>query len=77
MFAERLEGVSPTCSPFATADGQIYLASAGKTYVIKASPTLEVLATNDLNDGSESSAAVANGHIFLKGKQFLFCIGKK
>jgi outer membrane protein assembly factor BamB len=77
MFVERLEGVSTTASPFVTADGRIYCASAGKSYVIKAGPKLEVLAVNDLGDGGPASAAVADGHIYLKGRRFLFCIGKK
>jgi outer membrane protein assembly factor BamB len=77
VFSERLNGVSTTCSPFSTADGRVYLPSSGKTFVIKPGPKLEVLATNDLNDGSEASAAVADGRIYLKGKQYLYCIGKK
>jgi outer membrane protein assembly factor BamB len=77
MFSERLSGVSTASSPFTTPDGRAYLASSGKSYVIKVGPKLEVLATNDLNDGSEASAAVANGRIFLKGRQNLYCVGKK
>jgi outer membrane protein assembly factor BamB len=77
VFTERLEGVSVSASPFTTPDGRIYCASAGKTYVIKAGPKLEVLAINDLGDGAHPSAAVANGRIYLKGRQYLYCIGKK
>ena len=76
VFSERLEGVASACSPFTTPDGRIYLASAGKTYVVKAGPKLEVLAVNDLGDGGEASAAVAGGRIYFKGRQYLYCIGK-
>jgi hypothetical protein len=38
---------------------------------------LDILATNELGDGSEASPAVADGRIFLKGRQHLYCIGKK
>ncbi len=81
VFSERLEGVSTASSPFTTPDGRIYLANAGKTFVLKAGPKLEVLATNDLGDVTDASAspsaAVADGHIYLKGRQYLHCIGKK
>jgi outer membrane protein assembly factor BamB len=77
VFGERLPGVSTAASPFATPEGRVYFASAGKSYVLKAGPQLEVLAVNDLGDGSQASPAVANGHIFLKGRRYLYCIGKK
>jgi outer membrane protein assembly factor BamB len=77
VFQERLEGVSTSASPFTTPDGRIYLASAGKSYVVRAGPKLEVLAINDLDDGAHPSAAVAGGRIYLKGRQYLYCIGTK
>jgi outer membrane protein assembly factor BamB len=76
VFTERLAGVSTSSSPLTTPEGRIYFASAGKSYVIKAGPNLEVLAVNDLGDGGPASPAVADGCIFLKGKQHLYCIGK-
>jgi len=79
LFDERLEGVSFLASPIATADGRIYLASASKTYVLKAGPKLEVLATNVIANGGDDgpSAAVANGRLFLKSSSQLICVGKK
>jgi outer membrane protein assembly factor BamB len=74
---QRLEGVSTSASPFTTPDGRIYLASAGKSYVVNTGPKPEVLAINDLGDGAHPSAAVAGGRIYLKGRQYLHCIGKK
>jgi outer membrane protein assembly factor BamB len=74
-YSERLVGVSSSCSPIATPDGRIYLASSGKSYVVKAGPTLEVLASSDLGDESQASAAVADGCLFLKGRRMLYCIG--
>src|SRR5262249_26264484 len=50
VFSERLAGVSTASSPVATTDGRIYLASGGKSYVLKAGPKLDVLAVNDLGD---------------------------
>jgi outer membrane protein assembly factor BamB len=77
VFSKRLDQVSTSSSPVATADGRIYLASAGKSYVLQAGPKGEVLATNDLGDGCPASPAVADGRLFLKGRQYLYCIGKK
>lgn len=36
IFEERLEGADPAISPVVTRDGRIYIASAGKTVVIRA-----------------------------------------
>jgi outer membrane protein assembly factor BamB len=75
-YKERLTGVSVDASPFSAGD-RVYCASAGKTFVVKGGPAFEVLATNDLGDPSQASAAVADGRIILKGTKTLFCIGTK
>jgi outer membrane protein assembly factor BamB len=77
VYSERLPGVSMHASPIAAPDGRIYLASAGKTYVIKAGEKFEILATNDLGDDSQASPAVADGKMFLKGRKMLYCVGEK
>jgi outer membrane protein assembly factor BamB len=76
-YAERLEDVSTSSSPVATPDGRIYCASAGRSYVVRAGPKFEVLATNDLNDRSDASPAVADGKIFLRGRNYLWCVGPR
>jgi hypothetical protein len=53
VYEERLARVSPCSSPIATADGRLYLASSGRSYVVKAGPKFELLATNELDDGPE------------------------
>ncbi len=77
VYAERLEGVSTSASPVVTADGRVYLASAGKSYVVKAGPKFELLAANDLGEPGPASPAVSGGRIYLKGNRSLFCVGKK
>jgi outer membrane protein assembly factor BamB len=77
VFDSRLEGMSPIVSPIVTADGRIYCASAGRSYVLRVGPKLEILATNDLDDLSPASPAVSEGRILLRGKNYLYCIGKK
>ena len=76
--ARRLEGISTTwASPIATPDGRIYFASAGKSYVVRAGPDVEVLGVNDLGDANHGSPAVAGGKMFLAGTKRLHAIGKK
>jgi outer membrane protein assembly factor BamB len=77
VLNERLIGLSTAASPIATADGRIYFASAGKSFVLRAGPKLDILATNDVGDGSDASPAVSDGKIVLKGSKFLYGIGKK
>ena len=77
VYTERLSGVSTSSSPVATPDGRVYLASAGKSYVLRAGPEPDVLAVNDLGDGGPASPAVSGGRLFLKGREWLFCVGAK
>jgi outer membrane protein assembly factor BamB len=81
LYTERLENVSKLASPIATADGRVYFASAGVSYVIEAGPTLKVLATNRIGQGSSGnnggSPAVANGRLYVRNFEFLYCIGDK
>jgi hypothetical protein len=69
--------VDAASSPILTPEGRLYFATAGKSVVIAAGPKFEILATNDLGDGSPASPAVANGRLYLKGARHLYCIGKK
>lgn len=77
VYSERLAGVSIHASPVAAPDGRIYFASAGRTFVVKAGPKFELLATNELGDEAQASPAVADGKLFLKGRKRLYCVGTK
>jgi outer membrane protein assembly factor BamB len=77
QYANRLNGISVSSSPIVTPDGKLYFASSGKTFVVQAGPKFELLATNDLGDPSSSSGAVSDGKLILKGRKYLFCVGKK
>ena len=77
VYSEPMPGYHFWASPVATADGLLYFATAGTSYVIKAGPKFEVVAKNDLGDMHFASAAVSDGKIFLRGNKFLFCIGRK
>ena len=73
----RVPGASTSASPFTTPEGRIYVASAGKSHVVRAGEKLELLASNDLGDPSSASPAVAGGRIYLRGQRYLWCIGAK
>ena len=77
VYSERLPGTSTHASPVAGPDGRIYLASAGKSYVVRAGEKFEILATNDLGDDSPASPAAADGRLYLKGRKALYCVGEK
>jgi len=64
-----------TASPVAV-DGKILLTSEdGDTFVIKAGPQHEVLATNSIEEPVFASPAISNGMIFIRGEKHLYCIG--
>ena len=72
-----LPGVSNWASLVATADGYIYVATGGKSYVIKAGPKPEIVGVNDLNDYNIGpSPAVTDGKLIIRGSTKLWCIGK-
>jgi len=77
VYAQKLPGVCGRASPVATADGRIYCASGGKSYVVQSGPEFKILGTSDLGDPNDASPAVADGKLFLRGRKFLFCIGQK
>jgi outer membrane protein assembly factor BamB len=78
IYTEEAKNVTPSASPIATPDGRIYFASSNRTYVIQAGPKYAVLAVNDLNDGPDyTTPAISGGRLFIKGKSYLWCIGKK
>ena len=78
VYSERLEGVSFLSSPVVTADGLVYFASGGRSYVIKPGPKLDVVGQGQLDLGDDGpSPAVSGGRLFLKSSGRIVCIGKK
>ncbi len=72
-WSERLAG-NFSSSPVA-AEGRIYFQNeAGVAFVVKASSTYELLATNDLGEKTLASPAVADGTLFIRGEGHLFKI---
>ena len=73
---QRVKPATYSSSPV-LADGKVYITNEdGLTTVLKAGPKFEVMSENDLNDYTLSSAAISDGHIFLRTEHFLYAIGK-
>jgi hypothetical protein len=80
-FEQRLQKITPSASPIVSADGRIYFVCPKRTFVIKASNSYELLATNDLEtDGGAqdyTTPAVSDGRFYFKGRSYLWCVGNK
>ena len=63
-----------TSSPWAH-DGKVFcMDEDGQTFVLKAGPELKVIGTNKLGEMFWSSVAIADGALYLRGVEHLFCI---
>jgi outer membrane protein assembly factor BamB len=64
-------------SSLVTAGGLVYFpADDGLTKVIKPGKEVEILSENPIGELTNSSPAISQGQIFLRGEKHLFCIGK-
>lgn len=78
VYSERLEGLSSNwASPVADGEGRLYFASAGVSCVVQAGAEFRLLATSDVGDPNDASAAISGGRIFLVGTRNVYCIGVK
>ena len=78
VYSARLPaGVELAASPILTPENNLLFASGGKSIVVPAGPKFDIAETNDLQDPSPASPAVAGGRIFIKGGKYLYCIGNK
>ncbi len=73
-FTERLPVPNVYASPVA-ADGRIYVVGReGTTAVLDAGPALKVLATNVLDDATDTTPALVDGELYLRGAKSLYRI---
>ena len=74
----RVEGaVGAYFSSPVAADGKIFLVNKdGKVAVLKAGADWEVLRINDLGEDSWATPAMADGRLYLRTQQALYCFGK-
>jgi len=74
---ERVEGVSGLYSSPVVVKDRIYWAGQnGVTLVIRPGNELEILARNSLDDGFDASPAVVGDELFLRGRQYLYCLSE-
>ena len=79
IYEERLERPAQFySSAIIHGENIYYLDRNGKTYVVRANPEFEVVATNDLSDGSQfnGSPAAAGNNLFIRSDKFLYCLGE-
>lgn len=75
---ERLIGLANVYSSPVAAAGRVYLtARNGTTLVLQHGKQLKPLATNRLNDRLDASPALAGNQLFLRGRQFLYCLAEE
>ncbi|MEX0675779.1 MAG: PQQ-binding-like beta-propeller repeat protein [Pirellulales bacterium] len=82
VWEERLKAAAGDnatwSSMILTADERIYvLNQVGDTFVLKASPKFELVATNSLGEPTNSSTAISDGEIFVRTHEHLWCIGRQ
>lgn len=76
LWQERLKGPF-SASPVA-ADGKIYAVNeAGVTFVVQLGEQPTVLGSNAINETVLATPAIANGAIYLRSDQHLYCISEK
>ena len=74
--AQRIEGVPNVFASPVAAAGKIFVVGReGATAVITPGPTLEVIATNTLDDHFDASPALVGSEIYLRGVKYLYSIG--
>ena len=77
IWLERLPEATFSSSPVLV-DGNVYAPSEqGVVFVFAADPTFKLLAQNNLGEVIRSTPAVADGRMYIRGQNHLFCIGKK
>ena len=82
IWEERLRGKGPnnaSWSSMVLAGDRIYILNqSSETFVLRASPTFQVLAVNSLEDElTNSSIAISNGEIFIRTHENLWCIASE
>ena len=80
-WEERLKGKGVSggsWSSMVLADGKIYaINQSADTFMLKASPKFELLATNSLGEMTQSSIAVSDGELFIRTYDHLWCISNE
>jgi outer membrane protein assembly factor BamB len=77
-WEERLAGSGQVTASPVLIDGKVYsINESGRMTVFEAAPKFNVLADNDLKEPVFATPAVADGKIFIRTANHLYCFGKK
>ncbi|MHC4878482.1 MAG: outer membrane protein assembly factor BamB family protein [Planctomycetota bacterium] len=79
VYEERVERAGQVYSSAVLANDRIYyLNRSGRTFVVSATPEFELLATNELRDGSQfnGSPVFDRSRLLIRSDRFLYCIGQ-
>jgi len=80
VWNERLNGTGPDSESWSSmvlsGDKLYHMNHSGDTFVLRANPRFEVIATNPLGEHSNSSVAISNGDIFLRTHKSLWCVSE-
>ena len=75
---KRLSGISNIYASPVAADGRIFITGRnGTTLVLKRAKDLEIIAINKLDERFDSSPALAGNQLFLRGNEYLYCVGSE
>ena len=75
--AQDLEGLGEIYASPVGAAGRVYLTGRnGSVLVIKKGPQLEKLAMNKLEDRMDASPAIVGNQLFLRGREYLYCLAQ-
>jgi outer membrane protein assembly factor BamB len=75
QYRERLSG---NCNSPIASDDRIYLSNNdGKTFVVKAGPKFELLATNELGERITATPAISGDELIYRTDSHLYLIGSK
>ncbi len=82
LFTERLVGKGGNSTKYFSSpvagDGKIYCCSqTGDVVVVKAGPTFEVLAANKLDSPINATPAIADGRVYIRTQDMIWCLGDK
>ena len=75
MWLERLGQRLHSASATGWGDYIYFPDNDGNTYVIKASPTFELVAKNVTGEEINASISISRGQLFLRDMKYLYCIG--
>ena len=81
VWEERLRGAAASADSWSSivlAGERLYVINkGGDTFVLRASPKFEVLATNSIGEATLASLAPSDGELFIRTHKNLWCVGAK